>query len=168
MKTLTKFAALPAAAFALALPVATPAIAGEKSESIVVTSKAKMAEWKAETTKDINRSLRSAPIPDSSRPNTAVVQIAFTLGEDGKADNIEVLEGRGNWAARRTAAYAVRRLNDLDQVPVTNAENAQFLANIFFASTPEDYKELKAQLKKSEAKRMAAAEGDNEYILLGG
>ncbi len=104
MKTLTKFVVLPASAFALAIPFAAPAAAGDKSEDIVVTSKAKMAEWQAATTKDINRSLRAAPIPNSSRPNTSVVQIAFTLGEDGKADNIEVLDGSGNWAARRAAA----------------------------------------------------------------
>lgn len=168
MKTLTKYAILPAAAFAIAVPFSAPAVAGEKSEGIVVTSMAKMKEWQAETTKDINRSLRAAPIPNSSRPNKAVVQIAFTLGEDGKADNIRVLDGQGNWAARRAASYAVRRLNDLDQVPVNNPSNAQFLANIFFASTPQDHKELRAQLKKSEAQRLAAAEGEEDYILLGG
>ncbi|MDJ0642941.1 MAG: hypothetical protein QNJ15_08995 [Erythrobacter sp.] len=168
MKTLTQFVALPVAALGLALPFSAPAVAGEKSDGIVVTSMAKMKEWQAETTKDINRSLRSAPIPNSSRPNKAVVQIAFTLGADGKPDNIEVLDGRGNWAARRAASYAVRRLNDLDQVPVTNPADAQFLANIFFAGTAEDYKELKAQLKKSEARRLAAADGEEEYILLGG
>lgn len=168
MKTLTKFATLPVAAFALALPFAAPALAGEKSDGIVVTSQAKMDEWKAETTKDINRSLVNAPIPNNSRPNTAVVQIAFTLGDDGKPNNIEVLDGRGNWAARKAATYAVRRLDDLDQVPVTNAQNARFLANIFFAGTPEDYKALKTQLKKSEAQRLAAADGEDEYILLGG
>ncbi len=168
MKTLTKYTLLPAAAFAIAVPFSAPAVAGEKSDAIVVTSMAKMKEWQAETTKDINRSLRAAPMPSSSRPNNAVVQIAFTLGADGKPDNLEVLDGNGNWAARRAASYAVRRLNDLDQVPVSNPQNAQFLANIFFASTAQDHRELKAQLKKSEAKRLAAAQGEEEYILLGG
>ncbi len=168
MNTLTKYALLPASAFALALPFSVPASAGDKSEDIVVTSPAKMAEWQSATTKDINRSLKNAPIPTHARPNSSVVQITFTLGENGKPDNIEVLNGNGNWAARKTAAYAVRRLDGLDQVPVTNAQNAQFLANIFFASTPEDYKALKMALKKSEAKRLAAADGEDEYILLGG
>ena len=168
MKTLTKYVVLPASAIALALPFAAPAVAGEKSDGIVVTSMAKMEQWQADTTKDINRSLKNAPIPIHARPNSSVVQITFTLGEDGKADNIEVIDGNGNWAARKAATYAVRRLNDLESVPVTNKQNAQFLANIFFASDAEDHKRLKLALKKSEAQRLAAAGGEEEYILLGG
>ena len=168
MKTLTKCVTLPAAAFALALPFSAPAIAGEKSNDIVVTSMAKMKEWQAETTRDINRSLRQVPLPNRARPNNSVVQITFTLGADGKAENIEMLRGNGNRAARKAASYAIRRLNDLAQVPVTNAQNAQFLANIIFASTPEAHRKLKAALKKSEAKRLAASDGDEQYVLLGG
>lgn len=168
MKTLTKFVILPAAAVGMALPFAAPAIAGEKSDGIVVTSMAKMKEWQAATTKDINRSLKNARIPITTRPNNSVVQITFTLGDDGKAENIEVLKGNGNWAARKAATYAVRRLNDLDTVPVTNAQDAQFLANIFFASNKQVHKELAAKLAQSEATRLAASGGEEEYILLGG
>ncbi|MEM8724571.1 MAG: hypothetical protein AAGE86_03525 [Pseudomonadota bacterium] len=168
MNTFTKFTPIPLAAFAMALTFTAPVAAGEKSDGIVVTSQVAMEEWQAATTADINRSLTRAPIPNNRRPNNSIVQIAFTLGDDGKAENIEVLSGNGNWAARKSATYAIRRLNNLDQVPVTNARNAEFLANIIFASSPEKHKALKAKLKKSEAARLAAADGNNEYILLGG
>ncbi len=169
MNTFTKhLAVLPAAALAFTLPFAAPAVAGEKSDGIVVRSQEALEEWQAQTTKDINRSLRNAPIPNNARPNNSVVQITFTLGADGKPENIETLDGSGNWAARKAARYAVRRLNDLDTVPVSNAQNAQFLANIFFASSADMHKQLAAQLKKSERSRLAAAEGEKEYILLGG
>ncbi|WP_298471234.1 hypothetical protein [uncultured Erythrobacter sp.] len=169
MNTLTKhLAVLPAAALAFAIPFAAPALAGEKSDGIVVTSQAAMEEWQAATTARINRSLKNAPIPNNSRPNDAVVQVTFTLGADGKAEDIEVLRGNGNWAARKSATYAVRRLNDLDTVPVNNADGAQFLANIFFASSMEVHKQLKADLNKTLGAQLAAADGDSEYILLGG
>ncbi len=169
MNTFTKhLAVLPAAALAFTLPFAAPAVAGEKSDGIVVRSQAALEEWQAETTKDINRSLRNAPIPNNARPNDSVVQITFTMGANGKPANIETLKGNGNWAARKSAMYAVRRLNDLDAVPVTNPQNAQFLANIFFASSVDVHKQLAVQLKKSERSRLANAEGETEYILLGG
>ncbi|MEL6529399.1 MAG: hypothetical protein AAFQ27_05520 [Pseudomonadota bacterium] len=169
MNTFTKrLALLPAAALAFTLPMSAPAMAGEKSEGIVVRSQAALEQWQADTTSDINRSLKFARIPPSTRPNDAVVQITFTLGADGKPDNIELLNGDGNWAARKAAMYAVRRLNNLDEVPVGNAQNAQFLANIFFASSKDVHKQLAAKLAQTERTRIAAAGGENEYILLGG
>jgi len=160
-------AVLPAAALAFVLPVAAPTMAGEKSDAIVVTSKAAMKEWQVATTKKINRSLARAPIPNNSRPNNSIVQIRFNISADGKPENVELLQGNGNWAARSSARYAVRRLSGLDQVPVNNPQNAQFLANIIFASGLDSHEELKAKLKKSEAARIAASPGDTT-ILLGG
>lgn len=167
MNTFAKLACSSAAALALALPFATSAVAGEKSDDIVVSSAA-MKEWQAETTKDLNRALGRVSVPVSTRPNSAIVQVAFTLGADGKAENVELLDGQGNWAARRIAVNAVKRLNDLDTVPVRNPEDAQFLANIIFASTHERHKELAAKLWKSERARIAAAGGNDTTILLGG
>ena len=169
MNIFTKhLAVLPAAALAFTLPFAAPAIAGEKSDGIVVRSQAALEDWQAETTKDINRALQHARIPNNAHPNNSVVQITFTLGADGKAENIEMLNGNGNWAARKSAMYAVRRLNNLDEIPVNNPQNAQFLANIFFASSKDMHKQLAAQLEKSERARVAAAGGTDKYILLGG
>jgi len=169
MNTFTKhLAVLPAAALAFTLPFAAPAMAGENSDGIVVRSQAALEEWQAATTKDINRSLKHARIPRNAFPNNAVVQVTFTLGADGKPENVAFLRGSGNWVARKVAMYAVRRLDDLDKVPVTNPQNAQFLANIFFASDKATHKQLAAQLEKAERTRIAAAGGEEEYILLGG
>ncbi|MGB3469198.1 MAG: hypothetical protein WBA51_00065 [Erythrobacter sp.] len=127
-----------------------------------------MKDWQAETTKDLNRALARAPLPRKIVPNNAIVQVAFTLGADGKADNIEVVNGNGNWAARKTAVHAVRRLDNLASVPVANPKSTKFLANVIFASTPRIHDELAAKLWKSEARRIAASTEDDNTIVLGG
>ncbi|QUL37033.1 hypothetical protein [Erythrobacter sp. JK5] len=166
MNRLNKSLALPAAAFALAVSFAAPAAAG-KSQDIVVTSHAAMQEWQQETTRDLNHALTRAPVARTVRPNDAVVQITFTLGEDGKAENLEVLDGKGNWAARKAAIYAVKRLDGLGDVPVYNPESAQFLANIIFASNREIHDQLAAKATSEMRERYAQAESER-YILLGG
>ncbi len=173
MNTYTKLACSTAAALSLALLVAVPASANPvtaagSSQEILVNSRAAMEEWQAETTKDLNRALGRVPLARKVVPNNAVVQVAFTLGADGMADNIEVLDGRGNWAARRTAAQAVRQLDDLASVPVANPQKAKFIANVIFASTPRKRDELAAKLWKSEASRIAASKDVETTIMLGG
>ncbi len=167
MKYLTKLALGNAATIAIMLPLAAPT-AAERSQEIVVKSKGAMEDWQAETTKDLNRALARVPLARKVQPNNAIVQVAFTLGADGKASDIQVLDGRGNWAARKTAAHAVRQLDDLASVPVTNPQKAKFVANVIFASTPRKRDELAATLWKSEAGRMAAAKDAENTIMLGG
>lgn len=168
MNTFTKLACSSAAALTLAFSAVTPAMAGETSDDIVVKSKAAMKQWQAETTKDLNRALARAPAARKVRPNEAIVQVTFTLGADGKAHDVTLLDGNGNWAARKAALYAVRRLDGLDAVPVKNPEGAQFLASIVFANSYEMHDELTAKLWKSERARIAAAGGTDTTILLGG
>ena len=168
MNILKNFAAAAACAAALALPLAAPVAAGEKSDDIVVRSAAAMEQWQADTTRDINRSLARMPLAQKVHPNNAIVEVAFTLGDDGRADNIVVLKGDGNWAARRAAKYAVRSLDTLDEVPVRNRENARFLAQIVFADNLDTHETLTARLEKSNTARFAEAQGDDNPILLGG
>ncbi len=173
MKTYTKFACSTAAALTLALPFAVPAsanpaTAASSSQEIVVNSRVAMDEWQSETTKDLNRALFRAPLVRKVHPNNSVVQVTFTLGDDGKATNIEVLDGAGNWAARKTAVFAVKRLDALASVPIANPQDANFIANVIFASTPRMRDELAAKLRQSEARRIAASGGEENTIMLGG
>lgn len=170
MFTRSKFTAAPLviAAAALALPLAAPASAGDKGAPIVVTQQQKMQQWQDDTTADLNRSLAREPISRKVRPNNAVVEVAFTLGADGKAENIRVLDGKGNWAARRVAKYAVRSLSTLGDVPVANPEGTRFLASIIFADNIETHDRLAKAAAKARAYRFAAVKEEDRPILLGG
>ncbi|QFT76634.1 hypothetical protein [Erythrobacter sp. THAF29] len=174
MFTRTKLTAAPLAiaAAALALPLTAPALAGEKeiaeAEPIVVISQPAMQAWQEATTADLNRALVRDPIARKVQPNNAVVEVAFTLGYDGRAENIRVLPGQGNWSARRAAKYAVRTLDTLGDVPVANPEGTRFLASIIFADTIETHDKLAAKAAKARAQRFANVDEEDRPILLGG
>jgi hypothetical protein len=150
-----------------AVPLSAPAAAGENSDDIIVISTKAMKQWQAETTRDLNRALERAPFARSVLPNDAIVQVAFTLGEDGRAQDVTVLSGNGNWAARKAARYAVQQLDTLGDVPVMSPQGTPFLANIIFASDVETHEKLAEQLVRSESARIAAAGGEDPYVLLG-
>lgn len=166
MNTLTKLAAATALAAACALPLAAPASAGEKSEDIVV-SPAAMEEWQADTTQHLNRGLVFNPTSAKFRPENGIVQVSFTLGADGKADNIELYDSSSNRVAERIAMRAVRKLRNLDEVPVSNPQDAKFLANLIFADNVKIKSKLKAKLAAKERARIARADASGEYISLG-
>ncbi|MBV7265286.1 hypothetical protein [Erythrobacter ani] len=170
MKAVTKTISAAALAAALALPFSAPAHAGDKpaaaSDDIVVRSASAMEQWQKETTQDLNRALEREPISRKVRPNNAIVDVAFTMGADGSAEDIRVLDGKGNWAARRVARHAVGKLDTLSDVPVVNPEGKKFLARIVFADNLEIKKQLYAEMKRSQPERFAA--GKSKYILLGG
>ena len=161
-----KFAPAAMIAAALcALPLASPAAAGE-GDDIVVSSRAAMEQWQAETTASINRALLRDPASRRVPTNNAIVEVAFTLGADGQADNIRIVGGEGNWAARHAAKYAVRSLDRLGEVPVRNARGQKFVANIIFADNKETHKKLSARLENTREQRLAEAGEDT--IVLGG
>ncbi len=159
--------ALGAIAAALTLTFVAPAFAGEPSD-IVVRSDAAMTNWQESTTADLNRSLARDPIARKVRPNKSYVEVSFTLGADGKADNIAVTGGNGNWAAKRSARYAVRTLDTLDEVPVANPQGARFLASIVFADNERDYREMSALASARRTARFASIAQEDRPILLGG
>ncbi len=166
MNSLTKLAASSAFALMLSLPAATPALAGG-DEPIVVQSKPAMAEWREKTTRDLNRALSHRPSSARLRPNNGIVQVSFTLGEDGRADNIKLYKSGANWIAERLAKRAVRKLDTLDEVPVANRAKARFLASIIFADNAHIHDRLAAELKKSERTRLASADESREFITVG-
>ena len=163
MNTFTKFASAAACAAALSLPLAAPAWAGEQNDDIVVTSPAAMEQWQAETTKDLNRALAREPLSRKVRPNNSIVEVAFTMGARAKSATRKTKTTK-----KKKAKYAVNSLDTLDSVPVTNREDARFLASIIFANDKETHDEIAAKRDRKHAERFAAAGGRNEYILLGG
>ena len=94
-----------------------------------------MAEWQAETTIALNRLLGEAPAPRLTPPNSALVEVAFSIGGDGMAKDIELLEGDGNWSAKRAALFAVRRLDTLARIPVAQPMTTRLIAYLVFYRT---------------------------------
>ena len=166
-KTLfSKTAAIPAIALAAMVPFAGVAQADEATNEIIVTSQAEMAAWQKGATVSLNRSLASATDAPSALISDGIVQIAFVMGADGKPTDLEVISSDANWVAERAAKRAVRRLGDISDVPVVNAKDARFLANIVFADDAQEHAELMSEVKKSMGKALAS--GDNGYIVIGG
>lgn len=153
------------AALLLAVPVGT--LASDKSDDIVVSPSAAMQQWQAETTQDLNQALRGGGVRYRGEPNNAIVQITFDLGEDGKAENVQLHNGEGNYFARKIAIRAVKRLDGLDKVPVSDPQDAQFLANIIFANSKDQMARLEERLEDMERARLASAGEDRTYIALG-
>ena len=166
-KTLfSKTAAIPAIALAAMVPFAGIAHADEAAGDIIVTSQAEMAAWQKGATVSLNRSLAHSSDVRSAAISDGIVQIAFEMGADGEPTNLEVIASDANWVAERVAKRAVRRLGDISDVPVANAKDARFLANIVFADDAEEHAELMSEVKKSMAKTLAS--GESGYIVIGG
>ncbi|BDI60042.1 TonB family protein [Qipengyuania nanhaisediminis] len=164
----TAFAFLPALALAAMVPLASAAQAGENSDDIVVTVKSELAQWQADTGRALDRALARNPFERTSKPGSGVVQVTFTLGADGKPTDIALYDSSADFTAERSAMRAVRRLGDLSDVPVRNAQGAQFLANIVFADSVAEHDALIASLEQSERARLASGTVESTYIALGG
>ena len=166
-KTLfSKTAAIPAIALAAMVPFAGIAHADEAAGDIIVTSQAEMAAWQKGAMVSLNRSLAHSSDVRSAAISDGIVQIAFEMGADGEPTNLEVVSSDANWVAERVAKRAVRRLGDISDVPVANAKDARFLANIVFADNVKEHAELMSEVKKSMGKALAS--GESGYIVIGG
>lgn len=165
-KTLAKFAFAPALICAAALPIGASALAGEADAPILVTSQEEMRTWQKSTTLRLNRALARVPQVRNGAVPSGVVQIRFTLDEDGRPTDLDVISNSASPLAKGPARQALRRIGDLSDVPVSAPEEAQFLANIVFAKDQADHRELLDSLEASERARIAA--GGLDYIVLGG
>ena len=166
MTNFTKFALAPSLALAALIPLATPAIAG--SDDIVVTSQSEMDAWQKGATMRLNRVLARNPAERSATPGSGIVQVTFTLDEDGRPANIALHGSTAGRVAEQSAIYAVRRMGDLSDVPVANAKDAQFIANIVFANDRAERRDLFAELAQSEQTRLASGSSEAQFIALGG
>lgn len=168
MNSFAKFAFAPVLALGMTLPLAVPASAGESTEDIVVRSQIEMERWQEDTTRSLNRALVRNPLERSASPSSGIVQVRFTMDENGRADDITLHSSSADWVAERIALSAVRRLGNLDEVPVSNAGDVQFLANIIFASDRNEQTELAKKLARSERARLASGTAESDYVALGG
>lgn len=157
---------LHAIALAMLLALPTAASAASDNNDIVVRSQSPMEEWTSQTSAELNRAL-SQRLNAREEPNNAIVQVTFTVDGDGRAGELEFLKGNGNRQARDITRRAIRRLKNLDQVPVANVEDAHFLANIIFASNERVHTELASRLEKMETARLASRQREATYIALG-
>lgn len=165
---MTNLNKLTARTLGVALLLAVPAVASADHSDIIVQPSPELVQWQQDTSEDLERALLRGGTRYTTRGvNNSIVQITFRAGPDGKPDGIEVYESDGNFAAKSLAKRAVSRLSNLNAVPVESPGNAQFLANIIFASDERTFERLEDRLAKMEAVRMASAGPDRTYIALG-
>lgn len=164
-KTALKSALIPALALAVIVPAAASA---GNSDDIVVTSVEQMKQWKKDATRTLNRALAHSPVERRAQPASGIVQVSFSLDSKGKPTGLELESSSANWAAERSAMFAVRSLGDIGDVPVSNPGGARFLANIVFADSAEEGAQLAAILEQSERTRLASGTERSEFIALGG
>lgn len=146
---------------------ASPALAGNATP-IEVTSMPEMKQWQKEVSRQLDNALERAPSRNAIVPDTGVVQVAFKLGEDGRAEKLKTLSNSADWAAERMAIRAVKRLKTLAEAPVYNVQERRFLANIIFAETRAQYDELSRNLAQSERARIASSAAEDDFLVLGG
>ncbi|MEM1195559.1 MAG: hypothetical protein AAGH57_05600 [Pseudomonadota bacterium] len=147
---------------------ATPALAGDEPTPIEVNSPSEMKRWKLEVSRQLDRALKRSNSRSSLAPESGVVQIAFVLDENGRADDLTLLSNSADWSAARTAKRALKRVRNLADAPVANAQEVRFLANIIFADNPVERDQLKRDLARSERTRLASGEAQSDFVVLGG
>ena len=142
------------------------ASASQPGEDIVVSPGSAMQHWHSEASDHLDRALRRAS-PTRTENKNAIVQIAFTRDANGRATDLEFVNREGGWFERSTAKRAVRSLDNLDEVPVTQSGEVYFLANIIFANDQRSHDQLKDRLAQMETARLAENSPRSKYIALG-
>ncbi len=165
MHTLIKTTFAAGAAMAT-LVLTAPAIA--QDEQIVVESAAAMEAWTDVTERSLNRKLIGSERAMRVKPKSGIVQLRFTLDEEGRADNFKVYSSSGNNRTDKVAKRAVQSLSNLAEVPVRNARAQTFQANIIFANSEREHEELATILAKREAKRIAMGGSETTVVAFGG
>lgn len=145
------------------MPVTVAAENGD--DDIVVSSGSATQKWQQRTTAQLNRALVREPM--GATTENAIVQITFTLGEDGKAANPQFYNREGSSLERSMAKRAIMSLDTLADVPVADPSEVRFLANIIFANDARSHAKLQARLRKMEQKRLASRDGRQQYLALG-
>lgn len=153
----------PAAAL-VSLPV--PSHAQDVQDTIEVRASSPMQQWQARTTDALNRNLSRAPALQRGFANEAIVQVAFTVDEKGRASDLRVLPGDGNFTARRAASFAVRRLQTLASMPA-QSEGRNVLANIIFYDNERSLRALEDRLFAAERERVASNGRFSDHVAIG-
>lgn len=152
-------------AAALGVAAVSPAMADEAD--IVVQSTAAMEEWSADTARSLDRRLVNAERLSRVSPVSGIVQVRFELDDDGNPENLDVISSSGHRSTDGLAKRAVKGLRDLGGVPVANAGDQTFQANIIFASNEGEYAKLAYKLEKLETARLARNDAEGGVISFG-
>ena len=168
MKTIAKTARILSFSGAAALSLMAVAPVNADDQTIIVESKEAMAAWQSDVTRSLNNQLLSERSTPRRAIESGIVQLRFTIDENGDAQNFELLSGTGDRATDRAAQRAVSRVSHLEDAPVRDIQSRTFQANIIFAKSPEEQDELMAKLAKSERVRLARAAEEREVIMFGG
>lgn len=168
MTTTLKFAILLGSAVGASLIFALPVTASpaDADDDIVVVSAGAMQKWQQETNAQLDRALQVAAPRDAVTGNS-IVQITFTRGPDGKPENPQFYNREGNWTERWIARRAVQSLDNLGEVPVVEAGQVRFLANVIFADDYHNLRKLRSRLEVMERERLAAGGPGSKYLALG-
>ncbi|MXO86640.1 TonB family protein [Altererythrobacter aurantiacus] len=148
--------------------IATPLAAQnvQVGEPIVVSSNMTLDQWAEIVSQDLAEQLdRMSTLPLRDQPN-GVVQVRFTCDEDGKPANIAVYRSSGEHGIERLGKRAVKRLKALHPMPEVAKNGQPFLANIVFADSYEQERELFAKLADMETERLASNGEARTYIAL--
>lgn len=145
----------------------SPAIAESGQEDIVVSPSRAMEEWRGDVSRSLGRNLLLAERWAKHNPDSGLVQIRFQLDEDGRASNMQTYHSSGSVSTDRAAAWAVRRLNNLDEAPAGIAPGQTFQANIIFAESPSQKARYEEKLAYIERRRLASNASERGVIALG-
>lgn len=143
-------------AAALSMAAIAPALAGD--EPITVLSQAAYAQWQDEVTQSLDRRLVSVERANRATPVAGIVQLRFTLDENGQPQGFQTLTSSGDRATDRVAIGAVRGLTQLGDAPVAGAADKTFQANIIFAKSQAQHARLSQKLAKIESARLARSD----------
>lgn len=123
--------------------------------------------WQADISLALSQALSNASVARLMTPNSAIVRVLFSIGADGRAADIRLLEGNANWSARRAALFAIGKLEALDRVPVADPANTRFLAYLVFYRSEIVRVRLMNELRLREQERLAASGPEREYLAIG-
>ncbi|NNC58896.1 MAG: hypothetical protein HKO05_02755 [Erythrobacter sp.] len=166
MNTLVSKALVATAAVALSVTALSPAIA-QSADEILVTPSGAMQNWRADVSRDLSRQLDQAESFAKYNPQPGIVQVRFTLDDNGRPVGMGTYRTSGSISSDRAARWAVRRLTNLDDVPVRVKPGTTFQANVIFAETPAQRDQLAKKLAWIESKRLANASAEAGVIALG-
>lgn len=130
---------------------------------VAVTPPTEMEVWSKTVTRNLDRRLARPGIGSTS----GIVQLRFTLDEEGHPENILLFRSSGNRRTDRAAMDAVRYLNGLNEAPVRNVYEQTFQANIVFATDQPELEQFTEELRLSEIERLAQASTDSDVISFG-
>lgn len=157
-----------AAAVALAVATSTTVPAMAQNDTIVVESAGALESWSEAVSRSLDKRLVRAEKSLRANPKSGIVQLRFTLNEDGRAHDFKVYRSSGNIRTDLIAKRAVRSLSNLGDVPVRNPQAEQFQANIIFAEGVQEHKKLAKLLRKTEAKRLARGGVESTILTIEG